>query len=93
MEVDAEGATLSDFDEGQLFELSEEAKAAGFDGLKIKNFSDNADYFRYEPADHYLIFDSKNIRSTNAEFDPQNIDSADLLSSRSRPMSALRGMA
>ena len=40
-----------------------------------------------------IPFEPEQIRSTNAEFDPQNIDSADLLSSRSRPMSALRGMA
>ena len=93
MEIDAAGATMSDLDESQLLRWSQEAKEKGFDGLKINNFSDNADYGVYDPASHYLIFDRKNIRSTNAEFDPQNIDSADLLSSRSRPMSALRGMA
>jgi hypothetical protein len=38
-----------------------------------------------------LIFDPKNIRSTNAEFDPTKADSADLLSSVGAT-SALRGI-
>jgi len=91
-EVDAEGATMGDLDDSQLFKWSQEAKAQGFDGLKIKNFSDNADYGTYTPATHYLIFDPKNIRSTNAEFDPEKMDSADLLSSVGTT-SALRGIA
>jgi hypothetical protein len=90
-EVDAEGATMGDLDDSQLFKWSQEAKAQGFDGLKIKNFSDNADYGTYTPATHYLIFDPKNIRSTNAEFDPAKSDSADLLSSVGAT-SALRGI-
>lgn len=42
-----------------------------------------------------VIFNPKNIRSINAEFDPTKADSADLLSSRQseRQMSALRGIA
>ena len=47
----------------------------------------------YDPTTIDIIFDPKNIRSTEAEFDPIKSDSADLLSSRSKPMSALRGMA
>jgi len=94
-EIDVEGATMSDLDDSQLYKWAQEAKEKGFDGLKIKNFSDNADYGTYTPATHYLIFDPKNIRSTNAEFDPTKADSADLLSSRQseRQMSALRGIA
>jgi hypothetical protein len=94
-EIDVEGATMSGLDDSQLYKWAQEAKEKGFDGLKIKNFSDNADYGTYTPATHYLIFDPKNIRSTNAEFDPTKADSADLLSSRQseRQMSALRGIA
>lgn len=94
-EIDVEGATMSDLDDSQLYKWAQEAKEKGFDGLKIKNFSDNADYGTYTPATHYLIFDPKNIRSTNAKFDPTKADSADLLSSRQseRQMSALRGIA
>lgn len=90
MEIDAAGATMSDLDDSQLLKWSEEAKSKGFDGLKIKDFSDNADYGRYDPANHYLIFDEKNIRSKNAEFDPSKMDSADLLSSVNPTQSALR---
>ena len=46
----------------------------------------------YEPATIDIIFDPKNIRSTNAEFDPAKADSADLLSSVGTT-SALRGVA
>ena len=90
-EIDAEGATMGDLDDSQLYKWSREAKKQGFDGLKIKNFSDNADYGTYTPANHYLIFDPKNIRSTNAEFDPTKADSSDLLSSVGAT-SALRGI-
>ena len=45
--------------------------------------------------DEVMIFDPKDVRSVNAEFDPTKADSADLLSSRQseRQMSALRGIA
>ncbi len=45
--------------------------------------------------DEVMIFDPKDVRSVNAEFDPTRADSADLLSSRQseRQMSALRGIA
>lgn len=78
-EIDAEGATLSDLDESQLFEWAQEAKREGFDGLKIAQFSDNADYGTYMPATHYLIFDPKNIRSVNAKYDPRAKGSSDIL--------------
>ena len=92
-EVDVDGATMSDLDDSQLATWATKAKKEGFDGLKIKNFSDNADYGTYTPATHYLIFDPKNIRSINAEFDPTKADSADLLSSISPTQSSLRNIA
>jgi len=49
-------------------ELSKKAKAAGFDGIKA--------------ADETVVFDPKNIRLLDAEFDPKKTDSPDLLSSR-----------
>lgn len=56
-------------------------KEQGFDGVQF--------------MDEVMIFDPKNVRSINAEFDPTRADSADLLSSRQseRQMSALRGIA
>ena len=45
----------------------------------------------YEPATIDIIFDPKNIRSTDAEFDPTKADSSDLLSSVGAT-SALRGI-
>jgi hypothetical protein len=78
LERDAEGATMSDLDDRQLTDWAKEAKAKGFDGLKINNFSDNADYGQYMPATHYLIFNPSNIRSVNAAFDPTKRGSANL---------------
>lgn len=78
-EVDADGATMSDLDDNQLTDWAKQAKDKGFDGLKINNFSDNADYGTYIPATHYLIFDPKNIRSVNAAFDPAKRGSANLM--------------
>jgi len=49
-------------------ELSKKAKAAGYDGIKA--------------ADETVVFDPKNIRLLDAEFDPKKTDSPDLLSSR-----------
>lgn len=49
-------------------ELSKKAKAAGFDGIKAD--------------DETVVFDPKNIRLMDAEFDPKKTDSPDLLSSR-----------
>jgi hypothetical protein len=48
-----------------------------------------------DPTTIDIIFDPKNIRSIEAEFDPTKADSADLLSNRQseRQMSALRGIA
>lgn len=79
MEIDADGATMSDLDDSQLSRWVNDAKEKGYDGLKISNFSDNADYGNYTPATHYAIFDPKNIRSINADFNPANANSADLL--------------
>jgi GNAT superfamily N-acetyltransferase len=79
MEVDADGATMSDLDDAQLYKWTQEAKAQGHEGLKIMNFSDNADYGIYRPATHYAIFNPTNIRSVNAAFDPSKKDSANIL--------------
>jgi GNAT superfamily N-acetyltransferase len=78
-EIDAEGATMSDLDDNQLTDWAQEAKAKGFDGIKINNFSDNVDYGQYMPATHYLVFDPANIRSANAAFDPSKRGSANLM--------------
>ena len=48
-------------------ELSKKAKAAGYDGVKV--------------YDETVIFDPKNIRKKEAEFDPEKKDSSNLLSS------------
>ena len=47
----------------------------------------------YDPTTIDIIFDPKDIRSTNAEFDPTRADSADLLSSISPTQSSLRNIA
>jgi hypothetical protein len=45
------------------------------------------------PSRNAIIFDPKDIRSVNAEFDPTKADSADLLSSISPTQSSLRNIA
>ena len=47
----------------------------------------------YDPTTIDIIFDPKNIRSINAEFDPTKADSSDLLSSISPTQSSLRNIA
>jgi len=47
----------------------------------------------YDPTTINIIFDPKNIRSINAEFDPTKADSSDLLSSISPTQSSLRNIA
>lgn len=81
MEYDADGRWMQDLDESQLAALTAEAKAKGYDGLKITNFVDNAGYGVDDPATHYAVFDPKNIRSRFAAFDPSKLDSKDLLAS------------
>ncbi len=49
-------------------ELTKKAKAAGYDGIKADGET--------------VVFDPKNIRLLDAEFDPKKTDSPDLLSSR-----------
>tara|TARA_R110002020_G_scaffold396278_1_gene606279 strand:- start:119 stop:2392 length:2274 start_codon:yes stop_codon:yes gene_type:complete len=80
-QIDAKGATMGDLTESQLNEWVKEAKQEGYDGLKIENFSDNADWGNYNPATHYAVFDLKNIRSKFAKFDPSKKDSAKILAS------------
>ena len=63
-------------------EIKRRLQEKGFDGLNMF-------------GNEIIIYDPKNLRSINAEFDPTKADSADLLSSRQsdRQMSALRGIA
>lgn len=79
LNVDAGGATVGELDDGQIFQWAQDAQRRGRDGLRIRNFSDNADYGQYMPRDHYLVFDPANIRSINAAFDPEQVGSRNLL--------------
>ena len=71
------------FDEARIQSLKDQ----GYEG--IRQFDAEGNVIQMN------VFDPKNIRSINAEFDPTKADSADLLSSRQseRQMSALRGIA
>ena len=67
--LDDLAVSLSDYlrlYEGGPSAISEKAKQAGFDGIKI--------------GGETVIFDPKNIRKKDAKFDPANIDSDNLLS-------------
>lgn len=61
---------------------------AGFDS--IIHDADRFNMPNVEGEKHQIFFRENQLRSPNAEFDPQNIDSADLLSSIEPTQSALR---
>lgn len=73
----SEGVSPAGYNPEQA-EIQRRLKEQGFDGLNMF-------------GDEIIIFDPKNIRSTNAEFDPTKADSADLLSSVGAT-SSLRGI-
>jgi hypothetical protein len=79
LDKDAKGGTLSDLDEGQIAQWVQEAKDKGYDGVRIRDFSDNADYGVYLPATHYGITDPTKIRSRFAAFDPDELDNPNIL--------------
>lgn len=77
--VDANGAEFTDIQDivnDSIFE----AKKSGFDGVTFNNLADDV-YFNGRPTEHTIVFDPKNIRSTQAKFDPSKKDSANLLAS------------
>ena len=80
-------------------EFSRWAKKQGVDGVIFEDISDRGSRGSFNndkasmPSRNAIIFDPKNIRSTNAEFDPAKADSADLLSSISLTQSSLRNIA
>ena len=81
--LDLQGRSIMPFDEARIQSLKDQ----GYEG--IRQFDAEGNVIQMN------VFDPKNIRSINAEFDPAKADSADLLSSRQseRQMSALRGIA
>jgi hypothetical protein len=76
--VDMDGAKYDPSDT-PLSEMAAQAKAEGYDGLRLQNFSDEGGWGRYSPTDHVLIFDPKNIRGKFAKFDPAESGSSKLL--------------
>lgn len=77
--LDLEGSSIMPFDEARIQSLKDQ----GYEG--IRQFDADGNVIQMN------VFDPKNIRSTNAEFDPTKADSADLLSSVGAT-SALRGI-
>jgi hypothetical protein len=59
-------------------ELTQQAKKAGYDGIKV--------------GDETVIFDSKNIRSVDAKFDPKKSESSNLLASMLLPVAGAGGI-
>ena len=72
-EIDVEGKSYMDARD-TISDALTFAKDQGFDGLKIKNLSDTADYSDYRPATHVAIFDPAKIRS---KFAPQQSSNKD----------------
>jgi hypothetical protein len=77
--LDLEGSSIMPFDEARIQSLKDQ----GYEG--IRQFDADGNVIQMN------VFDPKNIRSINAEFDPTKADSADLLSSVGAT-SALRGI-
>lgn len=61
------------------------ARAGGHDGLIIRNVIDAASEDTAIPTTVRMVFDRRNIRSTNARFDPKKTDSPDILSFNAVP--------
>ena len=76
MEYDAANTSIRELrDKKGLTKLAKEAREGGYDGLKITNFSDP---LSAPHATHYLVFDTKNIRSEYADYDPSKLESSNL---------------
>ena len=90
MEYDAGDTSIRELqDKKGLTKLGKEARDAGYDGLKITNFRDP---MNAPSATHYLVFDPKNIRSVNADFDPDKLDSANLGYAKGGEVSSAKDM-
>ena len=77
MAHDFSGAEYTDVAK-DIARMIKEAEARGYDGLKLLNLADDV-ASNGRPATHYAIFDPKNIRSKFAQFDPNNLNSPNLL--------------
>jgi hypothetical protein len=76
--IDMEGAKYDPTDT-PLTEIAKSAKAEGYDGIRLSNFSDEGGWGQYNPTEHVLVFDPKNIRGKFAKFDPSETQSSKLL--------------
>lgn len=62
------------------------AKEGGHDGIVLANGTDNGQ----RAHNQYLVFDPRNIRSVNAEFDPAKADSPNLMYAMGEPRTPLQ---
>ena len=60
--LDVEGASYNEARD-KVQDAIKKARSDGYDGLKVLNLSDTADYSVYRPATHVLVFDAAKIRS------------------------------
>ena len=73
------GRSFDDFGvSDEIQQILSGAKRDGHKGVKFENLDDAPGLYN-RPATHVAIFDPKNIRSTNAQFDPAKAGSADIL--------------
>ena len=84
--IDANGRNAGELQFGESGkEFRDAVRSGNYDTIEILNTADEGDIT--------IATQPKNIRSTNAEFDPTKADSADLLSSISPTQSSLRNIA
>jgi len=77
LERDFGGAEYTDVAR-EISQLLREAKTGGYDGVKLTNLADDV-ALNNRPATHYAIFDPSNIRSVNADFDPSQSGSSNIM--------------
>ena len=80
MALAIQGLNQGSIDFGLLERIAPQIKAAGYDSYVDYEYSDR-------PSTGIAVLDAKNIRSVNAEFDPEKTNSGEILSSQRLSMS------
>jgi len=81
--VDFKGKSHDDFGvSGDVTEALDSARHDGFKGVKFLNLDDAVGLVN-KPSTHIAVFDPSHVRSANAVFDPDSINSPDLRNSKS----------
>lgn len=90
---DAKGSKYTDI-ANKVFGATWDAERAGHDAMVIRNIRDHMDSsVPAKPHDTVVVFDPKNVRSTDAAFDPAQTHSPNLLASNASDKAGIPGIA